>query len=83
LGGGTGGTLVANLLAKKLQDHAEITLVSALSRHLYQPGWLYVPFGWQDPRALSRSLQSLLNKRINLEIGNVTALNPDTQAVTL
>ncbi|GEM85779.1 NAD(P)/FAD-dependent oxidoreductase [Meiothermus granaticius] len=83
LGGGTGGTLIANLLAKKLQDRAEITLVSALSRHLYQPGWLYVPFGWQDPRTLSRSLRSLLNKRVNLEIGKVVALHPETQSVTL
>ncbi len=83
LGGGTGGTLVANLLAKKLKGAADITLVSALSRHLYQPGWLYVPFGWQDPRTLSRSLKSLLNKRINLEIGKAAALNPDTQIVTL
>ncbi|HEU4740116.1 MAG TPA: FAD/NAD(P)-binding oxidoreductase [Meiothermus sp.] len=83
LGGGTGGTLIANLLAKKLKDEAEITLVSASSRHLYQPGWLYVPFGWQDPRSLSRSLKSLLNKRIRLEIGKVCRLDPQAQAVTL
>lgn len=75
LGGGTGGTLIANLLAKKLKNEAQITLVSASSRHLYQPGWLYVPFGWQDPRALSRSLKSLLNKRVQLEIGKVDRLD--------
>ncbi|GIW25310.1 NAD(P)/FAD-dependent oxidoreductase [Meiothermus sp.] len=83
LGGGTGGTLVANLLAKKLKDEAKITLVSASSRHLYQPGWLYVPFGWQDPRGLSRSLKSLLNKRVQLEIGRVSHLDPHAQSVTL
>jgi sulfide:quinone oxidoreductase len=83
LGGGTGGTLVANLLAKKLKNEAQITLVSASSRHLYQPGWLYVPFGWQDPRALSRSLRSLLNKRVRLEIGKVDRLDPSSQAVVL
>lgn len=83
IGGGTGGTLIANLLAKKLRDEAEITLVSASSRHLYQPGWLYVPFGWQDPRGLSRSLKSLLNRRIRLEIGKVCRLDPQAQAVTL
>src|SRR5215212_87597 len=54
LGGGVGGTLVANLLAKHLRPgEAEIVVVSASSRHVYQPGWLYVPFGHQDPLTLS------------------------------
>lgn len=83
LGGGTGGTLVANLLVKKLKDKAQVTLVSASSRHLYQPGWLYVPFGWEDPRKLSRSLKSLLNKRVNLLIGKVQQLQPDQHKVLL
>lgn len=84
LGGGTGGTLIANLLAKKLKDaEAEITLVSASPRHLYQPGWLYVPFGWQDPRALSRPLEGLLNDRIKLEIGKVRQIDPHAQTVRL
>ena len=84
LGGGTGGTLVANLLAKKLRsDEAEITLLSASSRHLYQPGWLYVPFGWQDPRSLSRSLKGLLNKRVKLEIGTVSRLELEQHRVRL
>ena len=70
LGGGTGGTLAANLLAKKLKTgEARITVVSASSRHLYQPGWLYVPFGRQDPRALSRPLRSLLHKRVRVAHG--------------
>jgi sulfide:quinone oxidoreductase len=84
LGGGTGGTLIANLLAKKLRsDEAEITLLSASSRHLYQPGWLYVPFGWQDPRSLSRRLKSLLNKRVKLEIGTVARLELEQHRVRL
>ncbi|MBN9391467.1 MAG: NAD(P)/FAD-dependent oxidoreductase [Chloroflexi bacterium] len=84
LGGGTGGTLVANLLAKKLKSkEAQITLVSASNRHLYQPGWLYVPFGKQDPRTLSRPLASLLRKRVKLVIGKVCRLDTTTQEVEL
>ncbi len=84
LGGGTGGTLVANLLAKKLRaEEAHITLLSNSPRHLYQPGWLYVPFGWQDPRGLSRSLKSLLNPRVKLEIGTVKALDLERRRVKL
>lgn len=82
LGGGTGGTLIANLLAKKLRpNEAQITLLSATTRHLYQPGWLYVPFGWQDPRSLSRSLRGLLNRRVRLEVGEVNQLDLEQQRV--
>lgn len=84
LGGGTGGALVANLLARKLPaDTAEITVVSAHSRHYYQPGWLYVPFGWEDSRRLSKTVRSLLNKRIKLVIDQVTALDTAAQRVDL
>ncbi len=84
LGGGTGGTLIANLLVKKLSARdAQVTLLSNSARHLYQPGWLYVPFGWQDPRGLSRSLKSLLNKRVQLEIGTVAGLNVDKRQIKL
>ena len=84
LGGGTGGTLVANLLAKKLKKkEAEITLVSASQRHLYQPGWLYVPFGKQDPRTLSRPVASLLRKRVKLVLGKVQQLDTVKQQITL
>jgi sulfide:quinone oxidoreductase len=84
VGGGTGGTLIANLLAKKLRrTEAEIVVVSASARHLYQPGWLYVPFGWQDPRALSRPLRRLLRPRVRLQIGAVDKLDPAARQLTL
>lgn len=84
LGGGTGGTLTANLLARKLKrSEAQIAVVSASTRHLYQPGWLYVPFGRQDPRTLSRPERNLLNKRVRLIHGSVSALDTDKRQVTL
>jgi sulfide:quinone oxidoreductase len=84
LGGGTGGTLAANLLAKKLKKgEAQITVVSASNRHMYQPGWLYVPFGKQDPRKLSRPERQLLSKRVRLVIDEVTALDTEKRMVTL
>ena len=38
--------MAANLLAKRIRNgEAEVVVVSASSRHTFQPGWLYVPFG--------------------------------------
>ena len=46
LGGGTGGTLVANRLRRLLPaDSVEITVVDHDDQHIYQPGLLFVPFG--------------------------------------
>ena len=39
LGGGTGGTMVANRLSRRLGlDEAEIHVVDMDNRHVYQPG---------------------------------------------
>jgi sulfide:quinone oxidoreductase len=46
LGGGTGGTMTANRLRRRLdEDEAEIHVVDRDDRHVYQPGLLFVPFG--------------------------------------
>jgi sulfide:quinone oxidoreductase len=46
LGGGTGGTMVANRLRRRFDaDELEIHVVDRDDRHVYQPGLLFVPFG--------------------------------------
>jgi sulfide:quinone oxidoreductase len=46
LGGGTGGTMVANRLRRRFEmDELEIHVVDRDDRHVYQPGLLFVPFG--------------------------------------
>ena len=55
LGGGTGGTLVANRLRRDYPvGEAEITVVDQDDRHVYQPGLLFVPFGLADPSEIVR-----------------------------
>lgn len=83
LGGGTGGTMLANILARKVGTQAEISIVSANVQHYYQPGWLYVPFGAQDPRSLARPLRELLNDRVQTFHGQVASLDTKAETVTL
>ena len=48
LGGGTGGTMVANRLRRRFDtDEAEIHVVDRDDRHVYQPGLLFVRSGWR------------------------------------
>lgn len=84
IGAGTGGAIVANLLARKLSAReARITVISGSRRHYYQPGWLYVPFGRQDPRKLSKPVRGLLDKRIDLITDVVADLDTGRQCVLL
>src|SRR5215471_2373321 len=55
LGGGTGGTLVANRLRRACRpEAAEIIVVDRDDAHVYQPGLLFVPFGLAEVRRLTR-----------------------------
>ena len=84
LGGGVGGTLVANLLARKLpRGQAQITLVDQTGQHFYQPGWLYLPFGEMQPQQLVRSERSLLSKRVELRVTGAERIDPVAQTVAL
>ena len=61
LGGGTGGTLAANRLRRRLAaDEVEIVVIDADDRHVYQPGLLFVPFGMTRPADLVRSRSAQL-----------------------
>lgn len=82
LGGGVGGTLTANLLARALREHeVEITVADRTGKHVYQPGWLYIPFGAENERNLVRSERGLLDKRINLAVDDFTRIDPDRRLV--
>jgi sulfide:quinone oxidoreductase len=68
LGGGVGGTLVANLLDRDLGRDARITVVDATGMHAYQPGFLYVALGQANGRWLSRDERGLLRPGVELAV---------------
>jgi len=84
LGGGVGGTIVANLLAKRLRpDEAEITLVDKTGKHVYQPGFVYVAFERLAPHKLVRDERRLLRKRVRLVLGEAVRIDPEARRVHL
>lgn len=80
VGGGVGGTIVANLLARSLhRQEAEITLLDSTGNHVYMPGWLYMPFNQVEAEStnLVRAEHGLLNNHVHLVTGEVQHI--DTQ----
>lgn len=83
LGGGTGGTLVANRLRRLYDDDAEILVVDRDDRHVYQPGLLFVPFGLAEPEEIVRPRGRQLHDGIELRIGDVDRVEAADNAVFL
>ncbi len=88
LGGGVGGTLAANLLARKLKRRIDagevvVTLVDEGGEHVYQPGFMYIAMGGERAEKLHRPERSLLDRRIQLVIARATRIDPATRSVEL
>jgi sulfide:quinone oxidoreductase len=87
-GGGVGGTLLANLLSRRLHrqidDHqVSVTVVDRYGEHVYQPGFMYIAMGGEKAEHLHRPEAGLLDARVNLVIGELARIeeNPDVLTV--
>lgn len=84
VGGGVGGTIVANVTARALhRDEAEITVIDTTGQHVYMPGWLYLPFNGSDGIELSRPERGLLNRHVQLITGEVAAIDTEQRELTM
>jgi sulfide:quinone oxidoreductase len=76
LGGGTGGTIVANRLRRRFDiSEAEIHVVDRDDLHVYQPGLLFVPFGMADVNELVRPRYLQLGRDIAFHESEVDSVD--------
>jgi sulfide:quinone oxidoreductase len=84
LGGGTGGTLVANRLRRAYKEtDASITVVDQDDSHVYQPGLLFIPFGLAHAEDIVRRRGHQLHRGIDYVLDPVERVELDTQRVHL
>jgi sulfide:quinone oxidoreductase len=86
VGGGMGGTILANNLARRLVGElrggkVKITMLSASDRHMYQPGLLYLAVGRMTPDELYRDQASLLEPGIDFQVDPVEEFRLDKNEV--
>lgn len=81
LGAGTGGTIVANRMVRRLGEDWRVTVVDPSTVHLYQPGLLFLPFGARDEQEMQRERIRTLDDRVRWIVDEVEAL--DTAARTV
>jgi sulfide:quinone oxidoreductase len=84
LGGGFGGVVAAERLAKTLGPEHQITLVSRSRQFIFYPAMVRLAFGECEPDDVSFDLrEAMLDRRVRFIEGEVARINPYARSVTL
>ena len=84
LGSGTGGTIMANKLRKSLDIHEwEITIIDKEKVHYYQPGFLFIPFGFYKKEDVIKPKYDFIPAGVNIVFSDVDRINGEKSEVVL
>lgn len=80
VGAGTGGTMVANRLARRMakdlnSGSLEVMVFSDTSSHYYQPGFLYVALGLKEPDEIKRPVTQSFLPGVRVVFDAVTGID--------
>jgi len=83
LGGGVGGVVSAVELRKKLPKQHRIVLVDREEQHLFAPSLLWLMIGQRTAEKISRPLDRLRKKGIDVVRGEIQRIEPVERRVTV
>jgi sulfide:quinone oxidoreductase len=83
LGGGVGGVVSAVELRKKLPKQHRIVLVDREEHHLFAPSLLWLMLGQRTAEKISRPLDRLRKKGIDVMRGEIERIEPAERRVTV
>ncbi|MDP1719513.1 MAG: FAD/NAD(P)-binding oxidoreductase [Candidatus Nanopelagicaceae bacterium] len=83
LGGGIGGVVTANRLRKRLDSRHRVVLVSREAEFSFAASYLWVMTGARRPEQVTRPLQRLNRRGIEVVIGAVEEIDPMTRTVNV
>ena len=79
---GTAGTMMANVLAKKLpKKEWEICVVDQHKTHYYQPGFLFLLFDIYQPKNVVKPIADFLPKGVNRIVESIGRVEPKNNQV--
>ncbi|MCK5635090.1 MAG: NAD(P)/FAD-dependent oxidoreductase, partial [Anaerolineales bacterium] len=84
LGGGTGGTMVANKMSHHLDPvEWKIIVVDENENHYYQPGLLFIPFGIYNPVDVVKPKRDFYPQNVEFVLSKIELIEPDQNRVKL
>ncbi|NQW21859.1 MAG: NAD(P)/FAD-dependent oxidoreductase [SAR202 cluster bacterium] len=81
LGGGVGGLSVANDLRRRLNRQHKVVLVDKTGDHVFWPSLLWLQVGLRKPDKITKGLEKLLKKGVELVRGEVDSIDPVAKRV--
>ncbi len=84
LGAGTGGTVAANHLQKRIdRSKWSIKVIDRDDVHHYQPGFLFIPFGLYNRKKVTRKKSDFLPRGVEFRVSEIERIDPAGSAVVL
>ena len=84
LGGGTGGTMMANKMNHHLDPTEwKIIVVDENENHYYQPGLLFIPFGIYNPSDVVKPKRDFYPQNVEFVLSKIELIEPDKNRVKL
>ena len=83
LGGGVGGVAAGNRLRRRLDRRHRVVLVNREPDFTFAASYLWVMSGQRRPSQVTRPLQMLKRRGIEVIVGDIEAIDPSTRTVTV
>src|SRR4030043_1466881 len=84
IGGGTAGTTMSNKLIRYLPaDEWKITIIERDREHFYQPGFLFIPFGYYSRDQITKPAKKFFPKDVDVIDNEVDLIMPDNNQINL
>lgn len=84
LGAGTAGTIMASKMRKSLPENAwKITVVEKEMNHYYQPGFLFIPFGYYTRKDILKPTGNCFPKGVEVVNDEIARINASQNNVIL
>jgi sulfide:quinone oxidoreductase len=83
LGGGVGGIVAANRLRKPLPPEHRVVLVEREDSFVFSPSFLWLMTGDRTPARISRPLEGLERRGIEVVRGEIERIDPDRRIATV
>lgn len=83
LGGGVGGLTAASALRKRLPRVHRVVLIDREREQLFAPSLLWLIVGLRNAKSIKRPLTRLARKGIQVQLGEVEKIDPETRRVTV
>jgi sulfide:quinone oxidoreductase len=84
LGAGTAGTIMANKMQKKLPvNEWSVTVVEKEINHFYQPGFLFIPFGYYQKKDILKPSLKFFPRGVQVINTEIEKIDPSHNNITL